>query len=157
MLAEKYPYVDFVYPVHFNPNVRKPIQDIFGEDLIPPDYSKKNLKDSNIFFIEPLDYLSFVFLMEKSYLILTDSGGIQEEAPSLGKPVLVMRNTTERPEAIRLGTVKLVGSDIKTIIFEVSRLFEDNAYYLKLSRAINPYGDGRASERILKLWINLTK
>lgn len=137
-LNEKYPDVDFVYPMHLNPNVRKPIAEVFGEE--PP---------ANMFFIEPLDYLPFVFLMEKSNLVLTDSGGIQEEAPGLGKPVLVMRDTTERPEALDAGTVKLVGTDFNRIVTEVSRLLDDPAYYDSMSKAVNPYGDGMACPRIL--------
>ena len=139
-LSEKYPDVDFVYPMHLNPNVRKPIREVFGEDL-------SNLK--NMFFIEPLEYLSFVYLMEKSTIVLTDSGGIQEEAPGLGKPVLVMRDTTERPEALKAGTVKLVGTNFNKIVREVSCLLEDQAYYDMMSRAINPYGDGEACCRII--------
>jgi UDP-N-acetylglucosamine 2-epimerase (non-hydrolysing) len=139
-LAEKYPNVDFVYPMHLNPNVRKPIYEVFGKD-----YS--NL--GNLFFIEPLEYLSFVYLMEKSTIVLTDSGGIQEEAPGLGKPVLVMRNTTERPEALEAGTVKLVGTDYQKIVNEVSSLIDDEIYYKRMSMAINPYGDGLASSRIV--------
>ena len=134
----KYPDVDFVYPMHLNPNVRKPIHEVFGE--VPPE---------NMFFIEPLDYLPFVFLMEKSYLVLTDSGGIQEEAPGLGKPVLVMRNTTERPEALDAGTVKLVGTDFDLIVSEVSKLIDDPEHYHEMSHAVNPYGDGMACPRIL--------
>ena len=139
-LSEKYPEVDFVYPMHLNPNVRKPIHEVFGEDLT---------KYENFFFIEPLQYLEFVYLMEKSTVVLTDSGGIQEEAPGLGKPVLVMRNTTERPEALDAGTVKLVGTDHDLIVSEVSRLLEDQAYYDKMSHAVNPYGDGLACSRIV--------
>lgn len=139
-LVEKFPDVDFVYPMHLNPNVRKPIHEMFGKGL-------SNLK--NMFFIEPLEYLSFVFLMEKSTIVLTDSGGIQEEAPGLGKPVLVMRNTTERPEALEAGTVKLVGTDFNRIVEEVSRLLEDQGYYGVMSEAVNPYGDGKACERIV--------
>ena len=139
-LSEKYPDVDFVYPMHLNPNVRKPIHEVFGEDL-------SNLK--NMFFIEPLEYLSFVYLMEKSTIVLTDSGGIQEEAPGLGKPVLVMRNTTERPEALEAGTVKLVGTDFNRIVEEVSRLLEDQSYYGIMSEAVNPYGDGLACRQII--------
>ena len=138
MLSEKHPYVDFVYPMHLNPNVRKPIKKVFGEN-----------RQSNLFFIEPLEYLSFVYLMEKSSIVLTDSGGIQEEAPGLGKPVLVMRDTTERPEALEAGTVKLVGTDYDKIVSEVSSLLGDNQYYSKMSQAINPYGDGRACRRIV--------
>lgn len=139
-LAQKYPDVDFVYPMHLNPNVRKPIHEVFGE----------NLSDlGNMFFIEPLEYLSFVHLMEKSSIVLTDSGGIQEEAPSLGKPVLVMRDTTERPEALAAGTVKLVSTDYYKIIEDVSKLIESQSEYEKMSMAINPYGDGNASERIV--------
>ena len=140
-LSEKYPDVDFVYPMHLNPNVRKPIHEVFGEDLT---------KYENFFFIEPLQYLEFVYLMEKSTVVLTDSGGIQEEAPGLGKPVLVMRNTTERPEALDAGTVKLVGTDHDLIVSEVSRLLEDQAYYDQMSHAVNPYGDGLACSRIVK-------
>ena len=139
-LTEKYPDVDFVYPMHLNPNVRKPIHKVFGEDL-------SNLK--NMFFIEPLEYLSFVYLMEKSTIVLTDSGGIQEEAPGLGKPVLVMRDTTERPEALSAGTVKLVGTDYDKIVNEVSTLLDDEAAYEKMSKAVNPYGDGLACKRIV--------
>lgn len=139
-LSEKYPDVDFVYPMHLNPNVRKPIHQVFGHDLT---------MYGNFFFIEPLQYLEFVYLMEKSYLLLTDSGGIQEEAPGLGKPVLVMRNTTERPEALSAGTVKLVGTDHDLIVNEVSRLIEDKEYYDSMSRAQNPYGDGLACQRIV--------
>lgn len=140
-LAVKYPEVDFVYPMHLNPNVRKPIHAVFGSDL-------SSMK--NMFFIEPLEYLSFVLLMERATLILTDSGGIQEEAPGLGKPVLVMRETTERPEALSAGTVKLVGTDEELIVESVSRLLTIPAEYEKMSKAINPYGDGLASERIVK-------
>ena len=139
-LSEKYPEVDFVYPMHLNPNVRKPIHEVFGEDLTVYH---------NFFFIEPLQYLEFVYLMEKSTVVLTDSGGIQEEAPGLGKPVLVMRNTTERPEALDAGTVKLVGTNHDLIVSEVSRLLEDQAYYDKMSKAVNPYGDGLACGRIV--------
>lgn len=138
-LTQKYPDVDFVYPMHLNPNVRKPIHEVFGEDL-------SNL--GNMFFIEPLEYLSFVYLMEKSTIVLTDSGGIQEEAPGLGKPVLVMRDTTERPEALTAGTVKLVGTNYDKILGEVSALIEDSEYYNTMSQAVNPYGDGNACERI---------
>lgn len=140
-LSEKYSDVDFVYPMHLNPNVRKPIHEVFGEDLTAYQ---------NFFFIEPLQYLEFVYLMEKSTVVLTDSGGIQEEAPGLGKPVLVMRNTTERPEALDAGTVKLVGTDHNLIVSEVSRLLEDQAYYDQMSHAVNPYGDGLACSRIVK-------
>ena len=138
-LTQKYHDVDFVYPMHLNPNVRKPIHEVFGEDL-------SNL--GNMFFIEPLEYLSFVYLMEKSNIVLTDSGGIQEEAPGLGKPVLVMRDTTERPEALEAGTVKLVGTDYDMIVNEVSLLLEDQAHYDAMSKAVNPYGDGLACGRI---------
>ncbi|WP_044468486.1 non-hydrolyzing UDP-N-acetylglucosamine 2-epimerase, partial [Bacteroides uniformis] len=134
-LTVKYPDLDFVYPMHLNPNVRKPIHEVFGENL-------SGLK--NMFFIEPLEYLSFVYLMEKSSIVLTDSGGIQEEAPGLGKPVLVMRDTTERPEALDAGTVKLVGTDYNKIVNEVSSLIDDKAAYEKMSKAVNPYGDGLA-------------
>ncbi len=140
-LTEKYPNVDFVYPMHLNPNVRKPIHKVFGENLDGLE---------NMFFIEPLEYLSFVFLMEKSNIVLTDSGGIQEEAPGLGKPVLVMRDTTERPEALEAGTVKLVGTDYDKIINEVSALLDNQEHYDAMSKAVNPYGDGHACERIVK-------
>lgn len=140
-LKSKYPDVDFVYPMHLNPNVRKPIHEVFGEDL-------SNL--GNMFFIEPLQYLEFVYLMEKATIVLTDSGGIQEEAPGLGKPVLVMRDTTERPEALASGTVHLVGTDYQKIMDEVSTLLEDEQAYEKMSKAVNPYGDGKACERIVK-------
>ena len=142
-LTNKYPDVDFVYPMHLNPNVRKPIKDVFGEDL-------SNL--GNMFFIEPLEYLSFVHLMEKSTIVLTDSGGIQEEAPGLGKPVLVMRDTTERPEALIAGTVKLVGTNYDKIVNEVSALLGDDQYYNKMSQAVNPYGDGLACNRIVSTY-----
>ena len=138
-LSERYPDVDFVYPMHLNPNVRKPIHEVFGKDLTRP----------NFFFIEPLQYLEFVYLMEKSTIVLTDSGGIQEEAPGLGKPVLVMRDTTERPEALESGTVHLVGTNHDLIISEVSTLLEDPVAYDKMSKAVNPYGDGRACGRIV--------
>lgn len=140
-LTKKYPEVDFVYPMHLNPNVRKPIHEVFGADL-------SNL--GNMFFIEPLEYLSFVYLMEKSSVVLTDSGGIQEEAPGLGKPVLVMRDTTERPEALEAGTVKLVGTDYNMIVNEVSLLLDDKEAYEKMSKAVNPYGDGLACKRIVE-------
>ena len=143
-LTEKYPEVDFVYPMHLNPNVRKPIHEVFGKDLSDLD---------NMFFIEPLEYLVFVSLMEKSSIVLTDSGGIQEEAPGLGKPVLVMRNTTERPEALDAGTVKLVGTDYDKIVGEVSRLLDDETYYNQMSHAVNPYGDGLACGRIVSTFI----
>ena len=148
-LAAKYPDVDFVYPMHLNPNVRKPIQTIFGELSSPDGGGREGV---NIFFIEPLDYLPFVFLMGKSYLLLTDSGGIQEEAPGLGKPVLVMRDTTERPEAVEAGTVKLVGTDMDKIINAVSELLEQPELYKSMSMAVNPYGDGKASERIVEMF-----
>lgn len=144
-LTEKYPNVDFVYPMHLNPNVRKPIHEVFGEEL---------LGLNNMFFIEPLEYLSFVYLMEKSTIVLTDSGGIQEEAPGLGKPVLVMRDTTERPEALEAGTVKLVGTMYDKIVEEVSALIENQEYYDKMSKAVNPYGDGKACGRIVNEFIN---
>lgn len=137
-LSEKYPEVDFVYPMHLNPNVRRPIHEVFGEDLTRP----------NFFFIEPLQYLEFVQLMSKATIVLTDSGGIQEEAPGLGKPVLVMRDTTERPEALASGTVHLVGTDYNKIMFEVSILLDNAAAYEKMSHAVNPYGDGQACRRI---------
>lgn len=144
-LKSKYPDVDFVYPMHLNPNVRKPIHEVFGENL-------SNL--GNMFFIEPLEYLEFVYLMEKSAIVLTDSGGIQEEAPGLGKPVLVMRDTTERPEALSSGTVHLVGTDYNRIVDEVSTLLDDADSYNKMSKAVNPYGDGQACERIVKILNN---
>lgn len=137
-LVEQYPEVDFVYPMHLNPNVRKPIHEAFD-----------GRSYDNMYFIEPLEYLSFVYLMEKSTIVLTDSGGIQEEAPGLGKPVLVMRDTTERPEALDAGTVKLVGTDYDKIVGEVSRLIDDPLYYKTMSEAVNPYGDGKACERII--------
>ena len=136
--TEKYPQVDFVYPMHLNPNVRQPIYEVFGAARL-----------SNMFFIEPLEYLSFIYLMEKSTIVLTDSGGIQEEAPGLGKPVLVMRNTTERPEALEAGTVKLVGTDYHKILNEVSALLDEPEYYDRMSKAVNPYGDGEACKRII--------
>mgnify|MGYP002566794503 CR=1 FL=1 len=139
-LTERYPQVDFVYPMHLNPNVRRPIHDVFGPDLIDL---------GNMYFIEPLEYLSFVYLMEKSHIVLTDSGGIQEEAPGLGKPVLVMRDTTERPEAVTAGTVRLVGTDFDRITSAVSTLLDDPAAYARMSQAVNPYGDGHACERIV--------
>ena len=138
-LSQRFPKVDFIYPMHLNPNVRRPIHEVFGENLSGQE---------NLFFIEPLEYLSFVYLMEKSTLVLTDSGGIQEEAPGLGKPVLVMRDTTERPEALEAGTVKLVGTDYDKIVGEVSTLLTDTAAYDRMSRAVNPYGDGKACGRI---------
>lgn len=144
-LTLKYPQVDFVYPMHLNPNVRKPIHEVFGEDL-------SNL--GNMFFIEPQEYLSFVYMMEKSHIVLTDSGGIQEEAPGLGKPVLVMRDTTERPEALDAGTVKLVGTDYQKIVDSVSILLDDTNEYEKMSRAVNPYGDGLACGRIVEFIAN---
>jgi len=140
-LSEKYPEVDFVYPMHLNPNVRKPIHEVFGEDLTR----------SNFFFIEPLQYLEFVHLMSKATIVLTDSGGIQEEAPGLGKPVLVMRDTTERPEALASGTVHLVGTDYDKIVNEVSTLLDDSAAYEAMSHAVNPYGDGKACSRIVEV------
>ena len=139
-LSEKYPDVDFVYPMHLNPNVRKPIHEVFGEDLT---------KYENFFFIEPLQYLEFVYLMEKSTVVLTDSGGIQEEAPGLGKPVLVMRDTTERPEALKSGTVHLVGTNHDLIVKEVSPLLDDAVAYERMAKAVNPYGDGKACSRIV--------
>ena len=141
-LSEKYPEVDFVYPMHLNPNVRRPIAEVSGQQ-----------HGANLFFIEPLEYLEFVFLMGKSTLVLTDSGGIQEEAPGLGKPVLVMRDTTERPEALAAGTVHLVGTDYDRITGEVSRLLDDEAYYESMSRAVNPYGDGLACGRIVSIFL----
>lgn len=140
-LSKKYLHVDFVYPMHLNPNVRNPIHEVFGETL-------SGL--GNLFFIEPLQYLEFVFLMEKAYIVLTDSGGIQEEAPSLGKPVLVMRETTERPEAIAAGTVKLIGTDYNEIVGNVSTLLDNELDFMKISKAVNPYGDGKACVRIVE-------
>jgi UDP-N-acetylglucosamine 2-epimerase (non-hydrolysing) len=142
-LSEQYPLVDFVYPMHLNPNVRKPILEVFGNKSL-----------SNMFFIEPLDYLPFVYLMGKCQIVLTDSGGIQEEAPGLGKPVLVMRDTTERPEALEAGTVKLVGTNYDSIVSEVSKLLDNKAYYDKMSTAVNPYGDGMACGRIVNRFLN---
>ena len=139
-LSEKHTDVDFVYPMHLNPNVRKPIHEVFGEDLARP----------NFFFIEPLQYLEFVHLMSKATIVLTDSGGNQEEAPGLGKPVLVMRDTTERPEALASGTVHLVGTDYEKIVNEVSTLLDDEEAYKKMSQAVNPYGDGKACDRIVR-------
>ncbi len=143
-LARKYPEVDFVYPMHLNPNVRKPIKEVFGDEILG-----QARNDNNLFFIEPLDYLDFVYLMSRSYIVLTDSGGIQEEAPGLGKPVLVMRDTTERPEALEAGTVRLVGTDYDRIVGDVSALLDDLPYYLAMSQAVNPYGDGKACSRIV--------
>lgn len=140
-LSEKYPDVDFVYPMHLNPNVRKSIHEVFGEDLTRP----------NFFFIEPLQYLEFIHLMSKASIVLTDSGGIQEEAPGLGKPVLVMRDTTERPEALASGTVHLVGTDYDKIMNEVSILLDNATAYEKMSKAVNPYGDGYACNRIVEI------
>ena len=155
-LTQKYPDVDFVYPMHLNPNVRKPIAEVFGEHVVNKEVlplSKGECTqgegDKNMFFIEPLEYLSFVYLMEKSNIVLTDSGGIQEEAPGLGKPVLVMRDTTERPEALEAGTVKLVGTNYDKIVAEVSALLDDQAHYDAMSKAVNPYGDGIACGRIV--------
>ncbi|MFZ4725473.1 MAG: non-hydrolyzing UDP-N-acetylglucosamine 2-epimerase [Paludibacter sp.] len=142
-LSEQYPLVDFVYPMHLNPNVRKPILEVFGNETL-----------ANMFFIEPLDYLPFVYLMGKCQIVLTDSGGIQEEAPGLGKPVLVMRDTTERPEALEAGTVKLVGTNYDSIVSEVSKLLDNKQYYDKMSTAVNPYGDGKACDRIVKRFLN---
>lgn len=142
-LTEKYPEVDFVYPMHLNPNVRKPIHEVFGDDL-------SGLR--NMFFIEPLEYLSFVYLMESATIVLTDSGGIQEEAPGLGKPVLVMRDTTERPEALSAGTVQLVGTDYDKIVYHVSELLDNQLEYERMSKAVNPYGDGLACKRIVR-WL----
>ena len=154
-LTQKYPDVDFVYPMHLNPNVRKPIAEVFGEHVVNKEalpLSKGECpqgEGANMFFIEPLEYLSFVYLMEKSTIVLTDSGGIQEEAPSLGKPVLVMRDTTERPEALEAGTVKLVGTNYDRIVAEVSALLDNPAHYDTMSKAVNPYGDGLACGRIV--------
>ncbi len=158
-LARKYPEVDFVYPMHLNPNVRKPIREVFGEMADQAGHDGKggghdcNVipgSTGNLFFIEPLDYLDFVYLMSRSYIVLTDSGGIQEEAPGLGKPVLVMRDTTERPEALDAGTVRLVGTDYDRIVNEVSALLDDRDHYEAMSHAVNPYGDGKACPRIVE-------
>lgn len=152
-LSEKYTDVDFVYPMHLNPNVRKPIAEVFGEAAINRDSSLSTSSSlgRNFFFIEPLQYLEFVHLMSKATIVLTDSGGIQEEAPGLGKPVLVMRDTTERPEALASGTVHLVGTDYNKIVNEVSTLLDDEEAYKKMSQAVNPYGDGRACGRIVEV------
>lgn len=144
-LSCRYPDVDFVYPMHLNPNVRRPIHEVFGENLTGL---------GNMFFIEPLQYLEFVCLMEKTTIVLTDSGGIQEEAPGLGKPVLVMRDTTERPEALESGTVHLVGTDYGRIVSEVSLLLDNAEAYRAMSQAVNPYGDGHACERIVQVFMN---
>ena len=146
-LSEKYPDVDFVYPMHLNPNVRKPIAQVFGEGAVN---GKPSTVNNNFYFIEPLQYLEFVYLMEKSTVVLTDSGGIQEEAPGLGKPVLVMRDTTERPEALKSGTVHLVGTNHDLIVNEVSTLLDDPVAYERMSKAVNPYGDGKACSRIVR-------
>lgn len=155
-LAIKYPEVDFVYPMHLNPNVRKPIHDVFGNIHQISNDKSQTIKGnySNLFFIEPLEYLSFVYLMEKSSIVLTDSGGIQEEAPGLGKPVLVMRDTTERPEALASGTVHLVGTNHDKIVREMSVLLDDAEAYKKMSLAVNPYGDGKACKRIAEYFKN---
>ncbi len=157
-LARKYPEVDFVYPMHLNPNVRKPIRQVFGEmagqaghdEIVGHERNVIPGSTGNLFFIEPLDYLDFVYLMSRSYIVLTDSGGIQEEAPGLGKPVLVMRDTTERPEALDAGTVRLVGTDYDKIMHEVSALLDDRKHYEAMSHAVNPYGDGKACPRIVE-------
>jgi UDP-N-acetylglucosamine 2-epimerase (non-hydrolysing) len=153
-LAEKYPDVDFVYPMHLNPNVRDAIKHVFGKTIFSDKYEKSDLGSSNMVFTEPLDYLPFVYLMNISYLVLTDSGGIQEEAPGLGKPVLVMRDTTERPEAVEAGTVSLVGTNKDIIIEAVSNLLELNEDYIKMSKANNPYGDGKACDYIVSNVLN---
>ena len=157
-LARKYPEVDFVYPMHLNPNVRKPIREVFGEmagqaghdEYVGHDGNVIPGSTRNLFFIEPLDYLDFVYLMSRSYIVLTDSGGIQEEAPGLGKPVLVMRDTTERPEALDAGTVRLVGTNYDKIVCAVSVLLDDQDHYETMSHAVNPYGDGKACPRIVE-------
>lgn len=154
-LAAKYPDVDFVYPMHLNPNVRKPIREVFGDIASQTIHNTSNIIHSNLFFIEPLEYLSFVYLMEKSTIVLTDSGGIQEEAPGLGKPVLVMRDTTERPEALDSGTVHLVGTNYDKIMSEVSELLDNPLAYERMSQAVNPYGDGLACGRIADFLSNL--
>lgn len=152
-LSEKYPEVDFVYPMHLNPNVRNAIAEVFGKDVLehntPSPLGEGRGEAHNFFFIEPLQYLEFVYLMEKSTIVLTDSGGIQEEAPGLGKPVLVMRDTTERPEALKSGTVHLVGTNHDLIVSEVSTLLDDPVAYETMSKAVNPYGDGQACPRIV--------
>ena len=145
-LSSQFPNVDFVYPMHLNPNVRKSIYEVLGNDLS---------HFSNMFFIEPLEYLSFIYVMEKADIILTDSGGIQEEAPSLKKPVLVMRDTTERPEAVEAGTVILVGTDKEKIVNNVRQLLTDSTHYQQMAKAINPYGDGKACERIVEILLNI--
>ena len=152
-LSEKYTDVDFVYPMHLNPNVRKPIAEVFGEAAInhQSSLSSSSSLGRNFFFIEPLQYLEFVHLMSKATIVLTDSGGIQEEAPGLGKPVLVMRDTTERPEALASGTVHLVGTDYDKIVTEVSTLLDDQEAYNKMSKAVNPYGDGQACRRVVDI------
>ena len=153
-LSEKYPDVDFVYPMHLNPNVRNSIAEVFGKEVLehssPSPFGEGRGEAHNFFFIEPLQYLEFVYLMEKSTVVLTDSGGIQEEAPGLGKPVLVMRDTTERPEALKSGTVHLVGTNHDLIVNEVSTLLDDAVSYEKMSKAVNPYGDGKACSRIVR-------
>jgi len=157
LLAEKYPNVDFVYPVHMNPNVRNAVQKVFGDNAIisqnESSYDETSNENPNVFLINPLDYLPFVYLMSKSYFLLTDSGGIQEEAPGLGKPVLVMRETTERPEAVEAGTVLLVGTNPEKIQLAVSMLLEDEKTYSTMNKAINPYGDGFASQRIVDFFL----
>ena len=158
-LARKYPEVDFVYPMHLNPNVRKPIRQIFGEmagqaghdDRVSHDGNVIPGSTGNLFFIEPLDYLDFVYLMSRSYIVLTDSGGIQEEAPGLGKPVLVMRDTTERPEAVEAGTVILAGTETEAMASAAERLLDDSDFYHRMAHAVNPYGDGKASARIAEI------
>ena len=156
-LSEKYTDIDFVYPMHLNPNVRKPIAEVFGKEVFEynsPSPSREGRGEThNFFFVEPLQYLEFVYLMEKSTIVLTDSGGIQEEAPGLGKPVLVMRDTTERPEALEAGTVKLVGTDYNAIVDNVSELLDDANAYARMSQAVNPYGDGKACQRIVNVLI----
>lgn len=153
-LSDKYPDVDFVYPMHLNPNVREAIKNVFGNTIISGGYENSNQSNLNMFFIEPLEYLPFVYMMNQSYLVLTDSGGIQEEAPGLGKPVLVMRKTTERPEAVDAGTVILVGANKEKIIESVSNLIEFKEDYIKMSKAINPYGDGKACDYIVNNVLN---
>lgn len=145
-LSTQFPNVDFVYPMHLNPNVRKSIYEVLGNDLS---------HFSNMFFIEPLEYLSFIYMMEKADIVLTDSGGIQEEAPSLKKPVLVMRDTTERPEAVEAGTVILIGTDKEKIVYNVNKLLKDKTHYQQMAKAINPYGDGKACERIANILLNI--
>jgi len=143
-IASAHPDVQVLYPVHLNPNVRQPVHDILAARQL-----------DNVHLIDPVDYLPFVYLMDRAHLIITDSGGVQEEAPSLGKPVLVMRETTERPEAVEAGTVRLVGTNRQKLVAEAERLLADPAAYAAMAQAHNPYGDGQASQRIVKTLLNL--